>query len=144
MSSRLTDGSDRSSTTTPLKASTEVVTAVITPSTIVRTIISSGNPSDRSLTTSFSPTPNCLGPDNQWELLSTSVVAASYSYTYKNFILGPPAYSNTFCYPPDFRPGQNSAYSPGICPSSYTAASRIIMVNPLNSITETMDVCCPG
>jgi hypothetical protein len=45
------------------------------------------------------------------------------------------------CYPSDYTPYLSHYYSPGICPSGYTAACT--SQHSLGRVTETVQTCCP-
>ncbi|GAB1320000.1 Mid2 domain-containing protein [Madurella fahalii] len=45
------------------------------------------------------------------------------------------------CYPTSYNPSLNHYYSPGICPSGYTAACTSL--RSIAQVTETIQTCCP-
>lgn len=80
-----------------------------------------------SLTTTFSPPPNCL---------------ASFATIYDRTggqMAGP--VSTGSCLPPGYQANRGFFYSPGVCPYGYTSACSSL--NEIGSLTQTAVTCCP-
>ena len=91
-----------------------------------------------ALTTTFTPAASCLASSNVWEIHFTTAGAGAFD-TYLYYLQGPPRTSD--CLPENYDPVTTAYYSPGICPSGYTAACSY--ANTLGSLTETTLTCCP-
>lgn len=88
-----------------------------------------------ALTTTFTPAPTCLGSSVMW-LEHVGQGGGDYYVQ-----LGPPWTRYPSCLPPNYLPVSTSYYSPGICPSGYTAACSSTVVEDNQQVTA--EVCCP-
>ena len=87
-----------------------------------------------ALTTAFSPSPSCLATTNIWQI-DVSVGNSAVWYD----LLGPPATSD--CLPSNYNGASTAYYSPGRCPTGYTAVKSESYA--IGTLTETREVCCP-
>ncbi|KAF2800208.1 hypothetical protein K505DRAFT_370409 [Melanomma pulvis-pyrius CBS 109.77] len=81
---------------------------------------------------SFNPPTSCFATDI-WRL---SFPPESRTYE----LLGPPL--RTECFPSGYNPATTAYYSPGHCPTGYTAASSTVIT--AGTVTETAQFCCPS
>ncbi|KAF2680103.1 hypothetical protein K458DRAFT_421909 [Lentithecium fluviatile CBS 122367] len=86
------------------------------------------------LTTYFTPSPSCIARDNLWRI-GTKVSGNNVGYD----LFGGP--STSACLPSGYNPALTAYFSPGRCPSGYTAATSTVA--RVASITETAQICCP-
>ncbi|KAF2737628.1 hypothetical protein EJ04DRAFT_93859 [Polyplosphaeria fusca] len=92
-----------------------------------------------ALTTIFTPPASCIASENIWWIWkSTALDTTTQSLIWHQ--LGPPSASD--CFPPSYTPGSTAYYTPGRCPSGYTAAQTI--VSSAGTVTETVQTCCPA
>ena len=83
-----------------------------------------------ALTTTFTPPSGCLASTNLWQIWKTG-------NWYE--LLGPP--DGNGCMPSNYEAGFTAFYSPGLCPSGYSAASNKTVT--IADMKETEQVCCP-
>ncbi|KAF2246746.1 hypothetical protein BU26DRAFT_521179 [Trematosphaeria pertusa] len=81
----------------------------------------------------FTPPPSCLATDDIWAFYADPPGR-------RYFVQGGPTRAE--CFPSGYVPTTTAFYSPGLCPSGYTAASSD--VNTAGSVTETTHFCCPS
>ncbi|KAK2612499.1 hypothetical protein QQS21_001437 [Conoideocrella luteorostrata] len=82
------------------------------------------------LTTTFTPRPSCTSYDG----------FTRFQYQSDGFYLAQGPWMED-CFPNSFKPFRQYYYSPGICPSGYTAACSSL--NSVGTSTETVRTCCP-
>lgn len=85
------------------------------------------------LTTTFTAPPSCATATGLYQIWSE---ADSYYYEQG------PLLSRTDCYPSGYDASPSQYYSPGLCPTGYTAACSSTDVLS-KSVTETAYTCCP-
>ncbi|KAI0098670.1 hypothetical protein GGR51DRAFT_537981 [Nemania sp. FL0031] len=85
------------------------------------------------LPTDFAIASNCADDSNIYKVFTTFQPGAYY------LIQGP--VEQTSCYPNGYVGNGNQYYSPGRCPTGFTAACQ--SANTAATITETVLVCCP-
>ena len=82
------------------------------------------------LTTTFVAPPSCT---------------TSFSHLYvidgKGAVVAGPVTANEDCFPPAYQNARYYYYSPGVCPSGYTAACST--TESIGTLTQTIATCCP-
>ncbi|KAH9229811.1 hypothetical protein K456DRAFT_40040 [Colletotrichum gloeosporioides 23] len=86
-----------------------------------------------SLTTIFSPALTCISPDQYW-----LEERDGQSYVQQ----GPPFTQAPECFPSGFTPVPASYYSPGVCPSRYTAVCLATLSG--DGVKIKQNICCPN
>jgi hypothetical protein len=81
------------------------------------------------LTTTFIPPTGCLSNIYLYNIGTREPYAT----------LGPPEISD--CFPPGWSPDVSTGFSPGVCPSGYTAACSTAVT--IEYLSETTATCCP-
>ncbi|KAI1342360.1 hypothetical protein F5Y15DRAFT_301423 [Xylariaceae sp. FL0016] len=85
-----------------------------------------------SLTTTFTPPPACSGVTDS--LFITDVDTLHFN------VQGP--ISTGECFPENYKTDDGAYYSPGVCPSGYSAACTNLFTQD-DTVTETRYTCCP-